>query len=105
MDSYILERDRINKRTVTMWEECGIAFRSNVVEPGGRIPLHVHKNPHIASIHGTFQVNLISPEGEVETRLAHNKETILGGWKHEFLYLDEKGVGEVLCFCPADRGF
>jgi hypothetical protein len=101
----MIERDPQNKRVVTMWEECGIAFRSNVVEPGGRIPLHVHANPHCASIHGSFQLNLVSPDGIKTARLANKKETVEAMWQHEFIYLDKEGVGEVLCFCPADRGF
>lgn len=100
-----IQTDTVNKRVVAMWEECGIAFRSNVVEPGGRIPLHVHANPHIASIHGKFQLTLRSPEGKWSHREANKKETVLAGWQHEFIYLDTEGTGEVLCFCPADRGF
>ena len=100
-----IERDRDNKRTVSMWEECGIAFLSNVVEPGGRIPMHVHGKPHVAAVHGRFTLNLISPSGEVSSREAYKKETVEALWQHEFVYLDETGVGEVLCFCPADRGF
>jgi len=88
-----------------MWEECGMVFRANVVKPGGRIPLHVHKNPHVAAVHGRFRLTLISPEGEKTVRDAYKKETVEGGWQHEFVYLDHDGVGEVLCFCPADRGF
>jgi hypothetical protein len=101
----MIERDRINKRVVTMFEEHGIAYRSNVVEPGGRIPLHVHGKPHAAAVHGRFRLTLVSPTGEITTRQAYNRESIEAGWQHEFVYLDDAGVGEVLCFCPADRGF
>lgn len=100
-----IDRDPANKRTVSMWEECGLAFRMNAVEPGGRIPLHAHANPHVAILHGNFQANLVSPEGVAETRQAHRKESIEAWWQHEFIYLDTEGVGSVLCICPADRGF
>lgn len=88
-----------------MWEECGMAFRSNTIEAGGRIPLHSHGNPHMAIIRGDFTLTLVSPEGNETTRQAYNLERIGAGWQHEFLPRFTHGVGEVLCFCPADRGF
>ena len=83
-----------------MWDECGMRFRANIVEPGGKIELHAHSYSHVASVHGNFQLTLISPDGQETVRPAYKKETIPAWWRHEFVYLDETGVGEVLCFWP-----
>ena len=96
-----IERDAINRRTVSMWDECGMRFRSNVVEPGGRIELHSHSYSHVAAIHGRFMLSLIAPDGvSVVVREANKKETIEAGWQHAFEYLGTDDVGEVLCFWP-----
>lgn len=95
-----IERDPMNKRTVAMWQECGMNFRSNIVEPGGRIEMHAHSFDHVAAVHGDFTLNTVSPEGKTETRYAQRKETILAGWHHEFIYRGKHEVGEVLCFWP-----
>jgi hypothetical protein len=95
----ITEYDLIHKRTFSMWQECGMQFRSNLVVEGGSVPLHVHSYDHVAAIHGEFTMHTQSPDGVAETRLANRKETILAGWKHSFEYLG-KDVGEVLCFWP-----
>ena len=99
----LVERDAANKRTVSMWDECGMRFRANIVEPGGRIELHAHSFDHVAAVHGWFRLTTISPEGVSETRVANRKETVLAGWQHEFVYLDASDVGEVLCFWPIGR--
>jgi hypothetical protein len=96
----IIERDPVNKRTVAMWDECGMRFRANIVEPGGKIEMHAHSYAHVAAVHGNFRLTTISPGGKTETRTANRKETIEAGWRHGFDYLDDKDVGEVLCFWP-----
>jgi len=96
----VTEHDLANKRTVSMWDECGMRFRANIVEPGGRVELHAHSYDHVAAVHGNFRLRLISPAGVAETRTAYRKETVLAGWQHEFVYLDHDDVGEVLCFWP-----
>lgn len=59
MEPYI-ERDERNKRTVAMFEQFGMRFRSNTVERGGQIELHVHSFDHMAAVHGEFEVTLIA---------------------------------------------
>jgi hypothetical protein len=94
------EFDATNNRTQVMWDECGIRFRSNLCNPGGGIPLHKHSYPHVAIVHGNFMLTTISPEGEEVTRKASNKEFVPAGWEHKFSFMDDAGVGEVLCIWP-----
>lgn len=96
MEPYI-ERDERNKRTVAMFEQFGMRFRSNTVERGGQIELHVHSFDHMAAVHGEFEVTLIAPDGAEETRPARSLEAVPAQWQHKFRYLGD-GVGEVLCF-------
>lgn len=96
----IIERDPQNKRTVAMWDECGMRFRSNLVEPGGRIELHAHSYDHVAAVWGPFRVTLRDPQGNSEVReQERGKFTVLAGWTHGFEYLGHT-IGEVLCFWP-----
>lgn len=96
MESTYTERDATNKRTFAMWQECGMQFRSNIVEPGGEVPLHKHSYAHVAAIFGPFHmwVNGVGPE-----RVERGCVTIPAGAQHRFVYLGDT-VGEVLCFWP-----
>jgi hypothetical protein len=96
-----------------MWVECGVQFRSNLVEEGGCIPLHAHSYSHIAMVtHGVFQAETTGPNGETDSFVVSSKDfdvpesrgyrlVIPKGWKHTFKLLQNiNQPGEVLCFWP-----
>jgi len=91
----IIERDSINRRTVSMWDECGMRFRSNVVEAGGRIELHTHSYAHVAAVWGPFRMTV----GDQVSEISRGNVTIPAGVAHAFDYLGAD-VGQVLCFWP-----
>jgi len=107
------EEDLLNHRVVSMWEECGIQFRSNLLlELGAQIVLHIHSYDHVAIIgHGLFDVTETSAEGEVKKYKAGSSEfgdyprrlSIPKGVEHGFVLLENKGMpGEVLCIWPSE---
>lgn len=96
MEPYI-EHDPINKRTVAMFDEFGIRYRVNTIEPGGQIELHVHSFDHTAAVHGDFEVTTTSPQGEKETRMARHLEHVPAGWQHGFRNIGND-TGTVACF-------
>lgn len=108
-----LGSDPVNKRHWSMWEECGIQFRSNLVEAGGVIPLHEHSYDHVALItHGVFRCETLGPAGEVESFIVSSRDftapdsrgyrvIIPAWWKHTFTLLQSNNQpGEVLCMWP-----
>lgn len=109
----LLESDPVNKRQWAMWLECGLQFRSNLVEAGGCIPLHSHSYAHIAMItHGVFQCDTVGPAGEAESFIVSSKDfdipdsrgyrvVIPALWQHTFTLLQSNNQpGEVLCMWP-----
>lgn len=112
--STLMDSDLLNGRHWAMWEECGIQFRSNMVDAvGGCIPLHVHSYAHVALVtHGVFQCSTVAPDGTQESFLVASKGfdvpdsrgyrlVIPAGYQHTFVLLESGGKpGEVLCFWP-----
>ncbi len=110
----LLDDDRENGRHWAMWQECGIQFRSNLLDAiGGCIPLHVHSYDHIALItHGVFKCSTIAPDGSQDAFIVASKDfdipdssgyrlVIPAGYQHTFVLVDARGQpGEVLCFWP-----
>lgn len=102
--STILESDEATGRVVSMWAECGIQFRANLItRVGGSIPLHVHDYDHKALIRGgAFDVREIGPDGrELHYRVVAGELITIGkGQRHEFTCteLQSDGPAEVLCF-------
>lgn len=96
--SQILESDPVNGRTVIMWAECGIQFRSNLIDRiGGKVELHSHSYDHKALIRGgSFEMvvgeqhSLVKPGDLI---------TVKAGDMHGFVCF-AKGMepAEVLCF-------
>lgn len=100
MSHQATEHDPANRRTWAMWEECGMQFRSNTVQAGGRVPLHSHSYDHVAAVWGPFALTTLDSSGAGKvTRIERGKVLIPAGVAHMFDYLGE-GVGEVLCFWP-----
>jgi oxalate decarboxylase/phosphoglucose isomerase-like protein (cupin superfamily) len=96
-----VERDPQNRRTVAMWDECGMRFRLNTVEPGGKIELHKHSYAHVAAVWGAFEVTVIDEAGAISTqRVESGALTVPAMCGHEFVYLGTQGPGTVLCFWP-----
>lgn len=107
--SELMQSDAVNHRHWAMWVQCGIQFRSNLVEVGGVIPLHAHSYDHIAMVtHGVFRCDTISPGGDVDSFTVSSKDfsvpdsrgyriEIPAMWKHTFTLLRADGPGEVLC--------
>jgi hypothetical protein len=96
----ITGRDAQNRRVWTMYDNHGVRFRCNVVEPGGLIPLHSHSYGHHAAIHGPFQMIATGPDGErIEEHVERGIRFIPAGWVHTFIYLGDT-VGSVDCFWP-----
>lgn len=102
------ERDLLNHRVVSMWEEAGIQFRSNLLlEPGARIELHPHHYDHVVLLaHGLFDVLEIYPDGAERNYRGGSSEwgvlprrfTIPAWVRHSFTLLEHRGMpGEVLC--------
>lgn len=107
-------------RVASMWVECGIQFRSNVLTNGGEIPFHGHSYSHVALVtQGWFAVKEITPDGTVKEYEMAAKDyrppgldqtfspvgyrlVIPAGHLHTFRLLSS-GLGEVLCFWP-DEG-
>ncbi|MBK6414073.1 cupin domain-containing protein [Sphingopyxis sp.] len=111
--STILESDPENGRVWSMWEQCGIQFRSNLVESGGCIPLHIHSYDHVAMVtHGVFECTTIAPDGVTEQYIVSSKDfdapesrgyriVVPAGYQHTFVLLESRDQpGEVLCFWP-----
>lgn len=107
------ESDHANGRHWSMWAECGMQFRSNLVDVGGTIPLHAHSYDHVSIVtHGVFRCTTTAPDGMVESFIAASKDmmdpesrgyrfVIPAGWQHTFELLRSNGQpGEVLCFWP-----
>jgi quercetin dioxygenase-like cupin family protein len=100
MTSQVTEHDPENRRTWSMWEECGMQFRSNTVSKGGRIPLHSHSYAHVAAVWGPFSMTTIDGEGLRSVQVVERGNVLIAaGVRHEFEYLGDT-VGEVLCFWP-----
>lgn len=104
----VVERDAANKRVCTMWEECGIQFRANIVEADGLIPLHAHSYPHVALItEGAFDVVETMPSGERKEYIAaaktHPDSAKSAGYRlsipawHQHTFKPRGCGGEVLC--------
>ena len=107
--------DATHDRVASMWSECGIQFRSNLVYEGGEIPLHAHGYDHVALVtHGWFSVTEIAPNGTQQVYQMASKDfvpgdvmafrsigyrkTILAGYKHLFRLIESHDQpGEVLC--------
>jgi quercetin dioxygenase-like cupin family protein len=95
----IVEHDSKNGRVVTMWDECGMRFRDNIVSPGGRIEMHSHSFDHVAAVWGRFRMTV----GNEVTEVSRGKYLVPAGLSHSFEYLGLGEVGEVLCFWPIGR--
>lgn len=106
--------DPDNKRIVTHSEDCGIQFRSNAIEKGGRIELHEHHYDHVAlCLKGCFEATDIGPEGEQKYLIASKEymdahpdtktigaQVMIQAWhKHSFVLIDGE-CGEILCLWP-----
>lgn len=102
--------DSDSRRIASMWAECGIQFRSNLVMEGGVIPLHGHGYDHVALItHGLFAVEEITTEGETKEYVMASRDfdapesvgyriVIPAGHRHRFTLIESHGQpGEVLC--------
>src|SRR5262245_53673465 len=103
VDTY---NDTDHKRMASMWAECGIQFRSNLLRVGGTIPLHAHHYDHVALItYGWFAVREITTTGEVrEFQMASRgyqtpdenfapmgaRTIIPAGFRHEFRLIEAK---------------
>lgn len=108
----VIERDEKNKRVCTMWEECGIQFRANIVAADGLIPLHVHDYPHVALVtEGAFDVVEITPSGERREYIVAAKQhpdsaasvgyrVSIPAW-HQHTFVPRGERGEVLCVWPS----
>jgi len=112
----VIEQDNANNRTVCMWQEMGINFRSNIIEPGGRIVLHVHSYDHMAIVTaGWFDCTVVNGDGEVRRYQVAGKDfssndpafapvgyrvPVPAGCQHTFELRAAKNVGEVLCVWP-----
>ena len=111
-----IDHDPVNHRHVAMWQECGMQFRSNVIEAGGQIELHSHSYDHIAlCTSGWFECTTVSPGGKkssfqvaakdfASTDPSFNptgyKVLIPAGYQHTFVLKEARNVGEILCMWP-----
>ena len=94
----LLESDPANGRTVTMWHECGIQFRSNLIDRvGGKIELHSHSYDHKALIRGgSFEMTDGDWRGVVNSG---DLITVKEGHQHGFTCISKgEAPAEVLCF-------
>lgn len=112
----MLERDSANRRTVAMWDECGLRFRANIIEPGGRIELHRHSYDHVAiCTAGWFDCEVTGPDGNVERFQVAGKDfttdspdfapvgyrvPVPAHYQHTFVLREARNVGEILCVWP-----
>lgn len=90
----VVEHDVLNGRAVSMWSECGIQFRSNLLlYRGAKIELHEHSYPHVAMlVRGVFE------DAHGNRLEAPQRLLIPAGEAHSFTRLDdEKEPAEVLC--------
>lgn len=109
--------DLANGRAFSMWSECGIQYRSNLLlRPDSVVPLHAHSYDHVTMItHGWVDVEETFPDGKVEryqmaskgfepTRIdieykpAGYRRIIPAGHQHTFRYLEARNQPiEILC--------
>lgn len=95
-----IERDAVNKRTVSMWDECGMRFRSNIVELGGTIELHAHTYAHHAAVWGPFEIVVRALDGSKSILTRSTGMLLIPAYfAHSFKYLGAE-LGQVLCFWP-----
>ena len=85
-----------------MWQEQGVEYRQNIVEPGGSIPLHAHSYAHIAEVNGRFDCTVIAPDGTKKGMRFSGKSRIgIPAWhQHTFVLRDAENAGDVLCMWP-----
>lgn len=111
-----IEHDPINRRHVAMWQECGMQFRANIIEAGGKIELHKHSYDHLAMCTaGWFDCSVTAPDGTVNSfqvaakdffspsqdfRPQGYKVPIPSGHQHTFVLREARDVGEILCMWP-----
>lgn len=89
------EHDVLNGRVWSMWHECGIQFRSNLLlHKGACVPLHAHSYDHIAMLTaGEFDVTVDDQAPYVA--VAPCRIMIPAGSEHTFSLRSD--TGEVLC--------
>lgn len=91
-----------------MWVEAGIQFRSNLLQTGQRVDLHVHSYDHVMLVtRGVVTIRERFPDGtgrvfEMPSDGIGYRLSMPAGHQHEITCLD--GPAEVLCFWPAALG-